>query len=41
MKASGEAEVELARMSRAGSVDLVLSEDSDALLFGVQQVARE
>ncbi|KIM87276.1 hypothetical protein PILCRDRAFT_270457 [Piloderma croceum F 1598] len=39
--ASGEAEVELARMSRAGIFDLVLTEDSDAMLFGALRVARE
>lgn len=40
IKALGEAEVELARMSKAGVIDLVLTEDSDALVFGTVQVAR-
>jgi hypothetical protein len=31
----------LACMSRAGTVDLILTEDSDAMLFGALQVARE
>jgi Holliday junction resolvase YEN1 len=29
----GEAEVELVRMSRAGVIDLVFTEDSDAIVF--------
>jgi hypothetical protein len=37
----GEAEVELCRMSKAGNVDLILTEDSDALLFGARKIARE
>ena len=40
-QALGEAEVELACMSRANIVDLVLTEDSDAVVFGVRRIARE
>ncbi|KAF5365299.1 hypothetical protein D9758_005473 [Tetrapyrgos nigripes] len=35
-QAPGEAEAELAYMNRAGVVDAVLTDDSDALLFGAQ-----
>lgn len=38
--APGEAEAELARMSRAGLIDAVLSDDSDALVFGATAVLR-
>jgi hypothetical protein len=34
----GEADFELARMSRAGVIALVLTEDSDAVVFGTVQV---
>ncbi|KIM77468.1 hypothetical protein PILCRDRAFT_76654, partial [Piloderma croceum F 1598] len=40
-QAVGEAEVELASMSKAGTLDLVLTEDSDSMLFGTLLVARE
>ncbi|KAK0494911.1 PIN domain-like protein [Armillaria luteobubalina] len=37
-QAPGEAEAELASMSKAGIIDGVLSEDSDALIFGAMHV---
>jgi Holliday junction resolvase YEN1 len=37
-QALGEAEVKLARMSRAGVIDLVFTKDSDAVVFGTVQV---
>jgi Holliday junction resolvase YEN1 len=40
-QALGEAEVELARMSQAGVIDLVFTEDSDAVVFGTVQVVAE
>ncbi|PBK89124.1 PIN domain-like protein, partial [Armillaria gallica] len=36
----GEAEAELTSMSKAGIIDAVLSEDSDALIFGAKHVLR-
>jgi Holliday junction resolvase YEN1 len=40
-QALGEAEVKLACMSRANVIDLVLTEDSDAMVFGAHRIARE
>ncbi|OSD07465.1 PIN domain-like protein [Trametes coccinea BRFM310] len=40
LQAAGEAEAELARMNQAGIIDAVLTEDSDALLFGALVVIR-
>jgi hypothetical protein len=37
VRALGEAEVELARMSRAN----IFTEDSDAMVFGARHIARE
>jgi len=39
--ALGEAEVELAHMLRASIVDLLLTEDSNAMIFGTLHIARE
>ncbi|THU92313.1 PIN domain-like protein, partial [Dendrothele bispora CBS 962.96] len=39
-QAPGEAEAELARMSTTGFIDAVLTDDSDALLFGARLVIR-
>ncbi|KZP20481.1 PIN domain-like protein [Athelia psychrophila] len=39
--ALGEAEVELARMSQAQMLDVVLTEDSDSIVFGTAVVARK
>ncbi|KAK0456847.1 PIN domain-like protein [Armillaria borealis] len=39
-QAPAEAEAELASMSKAGVIDAVLSEDSDALIFGAKCVLR-
>jgi Holliday junction resolvase YEN1 len=39
-KAPGEAEAELALLSRQGLVDAVLTDDGDALLFGARVVIR-
>ncbi|KAG1789049.1 uncharacterized protein HD556DRAFT_1311616 [Suillus plorans] len=38
--AKGEAEADLAYLSKAGKISAVLTEDSDALLFGVAKVLR-
>ncbi|KAK0457943.1 PIN domain-like protein [Desarmillaria tabescens] len=38
--APGEAEAELAMLSKAGRIDAVMSEDFDAMLFGAQCVIR-
>ncbi|PBK94421.1 hypothetical protein ARMGADRAFT_1099179, partial [Armillaria gallica] len=38
--APGEAEAELASMSKAGIIDAVLSDDSDALIFGAKRILR-
>ncbi|KAJ2989265.1 hypothetical protein NUW54_g8841 [Trametes sanguinea] len=40
LQAAGEAEAELARMNQLGIIDAVLTEDSDALLFGAPVVIR-
>jgi XPG I-region len=40
LQAHGEAEAELARMSQAGVIDMVLTEDSDSMIFGTTRVAR-
>ncbi|KAI0324840.1 PIN domain-like protein, partial [Cubamyces sp. BRFM 1775] len=40
IEAAGEAEAEMARMNQLGVIDLVLTEDSDALVFGALTVAR-
>lgn len=40
-EARGEAEAELARMTREGLVDAVLSDDVDALVFGSKAVMRK
>ncbi|BGP45397.1 hypothetical protein JCM10450v2_001215 [Rhodotorula kratochvilovae] len=39
-RAPGEAEAELAEMSRRGEVDAILSDDIDSLLFGVTSIIR-
>ncbi|THU93513.1 PIN domain-like protein [Dendrothele bispora CBS 962.96] len=39
-KAPGEAEAELAHMNAAGLIDAVLTDDSDALLFGARLIIR-
>ncbi|CDS01344.1 uncharacterized protein SPSC_06620 [Sporisorium scitamineum] len=39
-RALGEAEAELAYLNQAGSIDAVLTDDSDALLFGTQVLVR-
>ena len=41
VQALGEAEVKLARMLRANIIDLIFTEDSDAMVFGARHVARE
>ena len=38
LQAHGEAEAELAWMSRAGLVDTVLTDDSDSVVFGTTAV---
>ncbi len=38
MQAPGEAEAELAMLSRLGQIDVVMSEDFDTMIFGAQQV---
>lgn len=40
-QAPGEAEAELAMMSYRHFIDLVVTEDSDALVFGAQRIARK
>lgn len=40
VQAKGEAEADLAVLSRAGKIGAVLTEDSDALLFGAKRVLR-
>ncbi|KAJ8453999.1 hypothetical protein ONZ51_g13284 [Trametes cubensis] len=40
LEAAGEAEAELAEMNKSGIIDIVLTEDSDALVFGAITVAR-
>lgn len=40
LQAPGEAEAELASMSMLGIVDVVLTEDSDAMAFGARRVIR-
>ena len=40
-QAPGEAEAELALMSRQGKIDVVLSDDVDALLFGATCLLRK
>lgn len=40
-QAAGEAEAELAKMNELGVIDAVLTEDSDALVFGAQVVIRK
>ncbi|KAI0819165.1 PIN domain-like protein [Trametes gibbosa] len=40
LKAAGEAEAELAKLNKLGIIDAVLTEDSNALLFGAQVVIR-
>lgn len=40
MRAPGEAEAQLASMSREGVLDAVVTDDADALLFGAQVVIR-
>ncbi|KAF9225116.1 hypothetical protein BS17DRAFT_701209, partial [Gyrodon lividus] len=39
-KAPGEAKAELAALSQRGLIDMVLTTDNDALIFGVMCVAR-
>jgi Holliday junction resolvase YEN1 len=39
-QAPGEAEAELAQLNAAGIIDAVLTDDSDALLFGATHVIR-
>jgi hypothetical protein len=41
VRALGEVEVELARMSRANIIDLIFTEDSDAMVFDVMLSASE
>ncbi|CDO74615.1 hypothetical protein BN946_scf184325.g2 [Trametes cinnabarina] len=41
LQAAGEAEAELAQMNKLGIIDAVLTEDSDALLFGARVVIRK
>ncbi|KAJ6485084.1 PIN domain-like protein, partial [Mycena vitilis] len=38
--APGEAEAELAQLNKAGAIDAIITEDSDAFLFGAQCVIR-
>ncbi|KAJ7679311.1 PIN domain-like protein, partial [Mycena polygramma] len=38
--APGEAEAELAQLNKAGAIDVIITEDSDAFLFGAQCVIR-
>ncbi|KAI0327608.1 PIN domain-like protein [Cubamyces sp. BRFM 1775] len=40
LEAAGEAEAELAQMNKLGIIDVVLTEDSDALVFGAHTVVR-
>ncbi|KAJ8579625.1 PIN domain-like protein [Rhizopogon salebrosus TDB-379] len=40
IKAAGEAEAQLALMNSAGSIDAVMTDDSDAFVFGAQTVFR-
>lgn len=40
VQAKGEAEADLAFLSRVGKIGAVLTEDSDALLFGAERVLR-
>jgi Holliday junction resolvase YEN1 len=39
-QAPGEAEAELASMSRLGIVDAIITEDSDAIVFGATTILR-
>ncbi|KAG1818447.1 PIN domain-like protein [Suillus subaureus] len=38
--AAGEAEAELAALSHSGVIDVVITKDSDALVFGASHVFR-
>ncbi|KAF9456140.1 hypothetical protein BDZ94DRAFT_1327184 [Collybia nuda] len=40
IEASGEAEVELAEMSKLGMIDAIMMEDSDTIIFGVTTILR-
>jgi Holliday junction resolvase YEN1 len=40
-QAPGEAEAELAQLNKAGIIDIVLSDDSDVLLFGATHIMRK
>lgn len=41
MQAPGEAEAELAQMSKLGKIDAVLTDDVDALVFGATKILRK
>lgn len=40
-QAPGEAEAQLAHMNKVGLIDAVLTDDSDALVFGARTVIRK
>jgi Holliday junction resolvase YEN1 len=40
-QAPGEAEAELAYLNDTGAIDVVITDDSDVLLFGAKQVIRK
>lgn len=41
IQAPGEAEAELAHLNKLGIIDAVLTDDSDALIFGAKVVMRK
>ena len=41
MQAPGEAEAELAQLSKLGKIDAVLTDDVDALVFGATKILRK
>jgi Holliday junction resolvase YEN1 len=38
LQAPGEAEAELAQLSATGAIDAIITDDSDAFVFGATQV---
>ena len=40
-QAAGEAEAELAHMNNLGLIDAVMTDDSDALIFGARVIIRK
>jgi len=41
LQAPGEAEAELAELSKSGKIDAVLTDDVDALVFGATKILRK